>query len=287
MIQQLLRFTLNLSRTKKRLLVAVFDVIIIITSIWASFSLRLDRLYIPTPDQFWIFLLAPFIAIPIFIRLGLYRAIIRYIGFQALWAVARAVALYTFLWSSVVLLSGVQGVPRSVYILNFLLVVLLAGGSRMAARWLFLPQKGIRRKRNASRCSNVVVYGAGDAGVQLALALSHSLDQRPIAFIDDDPSLHKQDINGLKVYSFNQLSYLIDKFYVQEVLLAMPLISRSRRLEIIKMLEPYPVHVRTWPDIAAITKGTVKIEDITEVDIGDILGRDVVPPNHELLDANI
>jgi FlaA1/EpsC-like NDP-sugar epimerase len=287
MQQQLLQSILSLSRTQKSIFVAIIDVFIVIGSIWASFSLRLDKLYLPTADQTWIFLVAPLIAIPVFIRFGLYRAIIRYIGFQALWTVARAVTLYSLIWSTLVLLSGVQGVPRSVYILNLLLVVLLAGGSRMVARWLFLPHRDIRGRRIKSCSSNVVVYGAGSAGVQLASALSHSLEQRPVAFIDDEPLLHKQDINGLEVYSFAHLSYLIEKFHVQEVLLAIPSVSRSRRREIITMLEPYPVRVRTLPDLAAIAKGTVKIEDITEVDISDILGRDAVPPNHNLLGANI
>ena len=287
MIQQLLKSILTLSRVQKRFLVAIIDLFVVIGSIWASFSLRLDVLYVPTLDQLWIFLVAPLIAIPVFIRFGLYRAIIRYIGFQALWAVTRAVTLYSLIWASVVLISSVPGVPRSVYILNLILVVLFAGGSRMAARWLFLPYRDTRSRHNKSRCSNVIVYGAGSAGVQLALALSHSIEQHPVAFIDDEPLLHKQDINGLKVYSFTHLSYLIEKFHVGEVLLAIPSASRSRRREIITMLEPYPVHVRTLPDLAAIAQGTVKIEDITEVDIGDLLGRDVVPSNHKLLHANI
>lgn len=209
MIQQILKSTLSLSRSKKRFFVALIDVFIITGSIWAAFSLRLDELYVPTPDQLCIFLAAPLIAIPVFIRFGLYRAIIRYIGFKALWAVARAVTLYSLIWASFVLLSGVPGVPRSVYILNLLLVVLFAGVSRMAARWLFLPHRDLRKgRRNKSRrSSNVIVYGAGSAGMQLALALSHSRDQRPIAFIDDEPLLHKQDINGLKVYSFAHLGH--------------------------------------------------------------------------------
>ena len=156
-MQQLLKSILTLSRVQKRFLVAIIDVFIVIGSIWASFSLRLDVLYVPTLDQLWIFLAAPLIAIPVFIRFGLYRAIIRYIGFKALWAVARAVTLYSLIWASVVLISGVPDVPRSVYILNLLLVVLLAGGSRMAARWLFLPHRDIRNSYNKPNCSNVIV----------------------------------------------------------------------------------------------------------------------------------
>ena len=287
MYQPLSKFFLGLSRFHKRLVVAAADLVIVFASIWGAFSLHLDVFYIPSNAQLWIFLAAPLIAIPVFIRFGLYRAIIRYIGFQALWSVFRAVMLYALIWSSLVLLSGVGGVPRSVYILNLILVMLLVGGSRMAARWLFTPHQGSRDRRFMANVNNVVIYGAGSAGFQLASALSHSSDQRAVAFIDDASSLHNQQLNGLKIHPFTHLSRLIEKWYVKEVLLALPSTSRFRRREIIAMLEPYPVHVRTLPGLAAIASGEVKVEDISEVSIDDLLGRDVVPPNSELLSANI
>ncbi len=196
-------------------------------------------------------------------------------------------ALYSLIWASIVLISSVPGVPRSVYILNLLLVVLLAGGSRMVARWSFLPHRSSRNARKRSCCSNVIVYGAGSAGMQLASALSHSTEQRPVAFIDDEPLLHKQDISGLKVYPATYLIHLIEKFHVEEVLLAIPSASRSCRREIITMLEVCPVSVRTLPGLEAISKGIVKIQDVTDVNIADLLGRDAVPSNQELLGANI
>ena len=156
MYQPLLKEFLDLSRSRKRLVVAGADLIIIFVSIWASFSLRLDVFYIPSITQLWIFLVAPLIAIPMFIRFGLYRAIIRYIGFQALWTVFRAVMLYALIWSSLVLLSGVEGVPRSVYILNLILVMLLVGGSRMAARWLFTPHQGNRDQRFTDNVTSII-----------------------------------------------------------------------------------------------------------------------------------
>ncbi|MDH5612564.1 MAG: polysaccharide biosynthesis protein [Gammaproteobacteria bacterium] len=287
MFQSLLKDFLDLSRTRKRLVVAGADLVIVFVSIWAAFSLRLDVFYVPSTAQLWIFLVAPLIAIPVFIRFGLYRAIIRYIGFQALWTVFRAVMLYALIWSSLVLLSGVSGVPRSVYIINLILVMLLVGGSRMAARWIFTPHQGNRDRRFTDNANNVVIYGAGSAGFQLASALSYSSDQRAVAFIDDALSLHNQQLNGLKIHPFSHLSHLIEKLNVKEVLLALPSASRSRRREIIAMLEPYPVHVRTLPGLSAIANGEVKIEDISEVSIEDLLGRDVVPPNKELLGANI
>lgn len=284
---QLLKSIIGLSRKQKSIFVVVADLFIIIFSIWLAFSLRLGEFYIPVRGQIWIFLVAPVIAIPVFIRFGLYRAIIRYIGFQALWAITKAVTLYSLLWASLVLLSGVEGVPRTVYLLNLILVVLLAGGSRMSARWLFVPHRDARSSRFANRASNVIVYGAGSAGVQLALAITHSDEQNLVAFIDDDTSLYNQHINGVKVYSFTQLSGLIEKWNVQDVLLALPSASRSRRRQIITLLEAYPVHVRTLPGLSALAQGEVKIEDVSEVEIDDLLGRAVVPPNLELLDANI
>ena len=287
MSHQFLKSLLGLSRIHKNIFVAIIDLFIVVGSIWLAFCLRLDELYIPARAQLWIFLAAPLIAIPVFIRFGLYRAIIRYIGFQAIWAIVSAVTLYSLLWALLVLLSGVEDVPRSVYILNLILVMLLVGGSRMVARWVFVLFQGTRNRRITDNVDNVVVYGAGSAGAQLVSVISHSRKQQVVAFIDDDPSLHKQQINGVKVYSFTQLSHLIEKCGVRDVLLALPSASRSRRREIITLLEPYSVHVRTLPGLSAITQGEVKIEDVLEVEIDDILGRDVVPPNHELLDANI
>ena len=123
--------------------------------------------------------------------------------------------------------------------------------------------------------------------MQLASALSYSQGQQPVAFIDDDPLLHKQQLNGIRVHPFTHLSSLIEKLDVQEVLLALPSASRTRKREILALLEPYPVHVRTLPGLAALAQGEVKIEDIAEVEIDDLLGRDSVSPDHALLDANI
>ncbi len=156
-----------------------------------AFSFRLDLPYIPRTNQYWIFLAAPLIAIPIFIRMGLYRAIIRYIGFHTLWAVLKSVALYALLWSLLVLLAKVDSVPRSVYILNLLLSILCIDGNGLA-----MSRPGYIKHKN------VVIYGEGAAGMQLAVAISMSKELKLIAFIDDTPALHNLHINGLKVHGF-------------------------------------------------------------------------------------
>ncbi len=287
MTNKLINWFLGLDRSFKRLFILGLDFFMVPVVLWLTFSIRHDHLYQPTAQQFWIFLAAPLIAIPVFIRLGLYRAIMRYIGFKALWAVVKSVILYAIIWSLLVLLAKVDGIPRSIYILNALIAMLFIGGSRMAARWLFSGRAVSTFRMGSGEHKKVVIYGAGSAGMQLASALMMSSEQQPIAFIDDNPSLQNLHVNGLKIHAFSHLSYLIEVFHVQEVLLALPSISKSRRKEIISLLEPYSVHVRTIPGVSEMAQGKIKVEDIREIDIGDLLGRDSVEPNIELLNSNI
>ncbi len=272
---------------------AIADVVMLLLALWSAFALRLGEFYQPSIEIAGLILIAPAIAIPIFIRFGLYRAIVRYIGFRALWAVVQAVTLYALLWGVLEALSGVKGVPRSVILINWVVAILLIGGSRMLARWWFsgliigtgtgtgtgTDTGGLRR--------NVVIYGAGSAGIQLASALAIGREFRPVAYLDDDATLHGRLINGLAVYSFTRLGQLIADDQVEEVLLALPSVSRSRRHEIITLLEPYSVHVRTLPGVSELAQGNIKIDDVREVTIEDLLGRDPVAPNEALLHKNI
>ena len=279
---------LSRSRSLKRIITLSVDFVAIILALWLAFSLRYGVFYIPALPQLWIFLLAPFVAIPIFIKAGLYRAIVRYLGMQALWTIIKASSLYAVLFAVIVLLTGVEHVPRTVYGINALILMLFAGGSRYIARWWFanslIDDSFKTQKRHIPP---VIIYGAGDSGAQMVAALKMSRQLRPVAFIDDESSLHRQQINGLTVYSFNQLSYLIDKFGAVDVLLSMPSISRSKRHQIIRLLEPYPVHVRTLPRLADLAEGKVTVADIQEVDIADLLGRESVAPIATLLNSNI
>jgi len=267
---------------------ALADLLMLLFALWSAFSLRWGTWFIPSQQETWLILAAPLLAIPVFIRFGLYRAIIRYIGFKALWAVMQAVSLYALLWALMVLLSGVQGIPRSVTLINWVVALLLIGGSRMVARWYFLdsiitdipPDKRNKQK-------NIVIYGAGSAGIQLASVLSYSNNFKPVAFIDDKSDFHNQNIGSLRVRPFHALGGLIEDHDIEEVLLAIPSASRGRRNEVIKSLEPYPVHVRTLPAMTDIAGGEIKIEDIKEVEIEDLLGRDQVAPEYDLMKKNL
>lgn len=277
------------SRTSKRVITLFVDVVALIVALWLAFSLRYGEFYSPEPSQLWIFLLAPGLAIPVFIRLGLYRAIVRYIGIDALYTIFKAVAQYTLLLATVVLISGSLAgvVPRTVYGINALLVMLFVGGSRLLARWWFSSLDGRSRSIPKKIASNVIIYGATSSGIQITEALRRSHQQKPVAFVDDAGQLQNQIINGLVVYPSEKLDYLIEKFAVSEILIAIPAASRQRRNEIIQLLESYPVHVRTLPDLSELAEGKVSVSDIREVDIADLLGRDQVAPIAELLHANI
>ncbi len=261
------------------------DIAILFFSLFAAFSLRLGEFYLPPFPTFWLILLAPILAIPIFVHFGLYHAVIRYIGFQAIWAVVKAVFLYALVWGVLVFLSGIEGIPRSVILINWALALLFIGGSRMAARWVVSEQ--LHRPASESNKIPVVIYGAGEAGRQLRAALAQSYEFKPVAFIDDDRALRKQQIAGLRIYARYDLDNLIQQYQVQQVLVAIPSLIRSQRNAILSQLEGYPVHVRTLPGVAELAQGRVKTEDLREVSIADLLGRDSVAPNKKLLQATI
>ncbi len=276
---------LNFRRGTKRSIVLLIDLLLIPLALWVSFSLRLGEFYLPTGELVYLFLVVPFIAIPIFVRFGLYRAIIRYIGFLAMWAVVKSVSLYTLVWGAVVLLSAIPGVPRSVLLINWFVTLLLVGGSRALARWWL--SGNLKFNQNNIAKKQVAIYGAGAAGIQIAAGLSGSPDFNPVAFVDDKRSLQGNFIRGLPVYPPSRLSNIIEDLTISEVLLAMPSVPRSQRSKIISTLEPFAVHVTTLPGMDDLASGKVKVEDVREVGIRDLLGRDQVAPDLELLFANV
>ncbi len=281
---------IGLRRQAKAFILISADVFFAVFALWAALSLRWGWLYIPKGNEWYLFVAAPAMAVPIFVKLGLYRAIIRYIEVRALWTIIQATTLYALVFAFVLYESGIKGVPRTVLPLNWLNMMLLVGGSRFLARWwlgeVYLNLGGGREVKTHSK-KNVVIYGAGNAGVQLASALGYGREFRPIAFIDDDALLHKQKVNGLRIYPLSSLRNLIERHQVSDVLLAMPSANRARKSEIIRLLEPFAVHVMSMPGLSDIAQGKVTVDTLQEVDIGDLLGRDAVAPDQSLLHANI
>jgi len=214
-------------------------------------------------------------------QFGLYHGIVRFLGLQALWAIVKAVSLYALIWGIIGFMSAIEGIPRSVILINWLLAILSIGGLRMIARWMLSGANDLTDQKN------VIIYGAGSAGRQLANALLQSREYKPVAFIDDAKDLISQHINGIKVYSIDRVELLIQKYNVDEALLALPSASRQRRNEIINFLEPYPILVRILPGVSELAQGKIEVEDLRTVSIDDLLGREPVKPQQSLLQENI
>ncbi|MBK5414540.1 polysaccharide biosynthesis protein [Pseudomonas sp. TH31] len=286
-------FLLGLPRSQKRLLQVATDAVLVWVALWLAFIVRLgiDDMYNPLKAHFWLFAFAPVIAIPLFIRFGMYRAVMRYFGNDALIAIIKAVSLSSLILAVVVYwYSNHQAVvPRSIIFNYWWLSLVIIGGLRLAMRQYFMGDwftaaQHVPFANRDDGATKVAVYGAGVAGNQLVAALRMGRVMRPVAFIDDDASIADRSISGLQVYKPKHIQQMIDVTGAEEVLLALPSSTRARRREILNLLEGFPLHVRSVPNFTDLASGRVKVEDIQEVDIADLLGRDSVPAQPELLE---
>lgn len=278
-------YLLTLPRPLKRALALGADAFVCAITVWMAFNLRLESWTVWSPAHFTAFLGAVAIALPLFIVFGLYRAIFRYAGLPALMTVLKAVALYAVLYCLAFAVVGVPGVPRTVGILQPLLLLLGVTLSRAFVRyWLGGIYLGIVHRERLPR---VLIYGAGSAGRQLAAALKTSPELVVVGLLDDDDRLHGQVLNGLKIYNPATVVALVAKLRVTQVFLAIPSVSRARRNEILELVRSARVQVRTLPGVLELAQGKVQVSDLKELDIEDLLGRDPVPPNPLMLAKNI
>jgi len=273
----------RLTIRKKFIAVMAMDGILLSISLWAAFALRFSAWW-PQEMQHsaWIFVLAPLIAFPIFVRSGLYRAILNYISTKAYTAIASAVSLQAILLLGVSVLFGTNGLPLTVFAIYWLASLTLVGGSRAILRAMF---QWLIRVKHPSK--NVIVYGAGTAGAELAESLQAGLEYNPIAFIDDKHKLHGTEIRGVTVFPTTKLESLVKKYNVKQLLLAVPSAPLARRRELINYLQDFPVHVKTIPSLRDIISGRSRIADLRDIEIEDILGRNSVEPDVDLLSACI
>lgn len=286
----------GLPRRQKRFLQVVVDIVLVWGALWLAFVVRLgfDDLNNPFVVHLWLFLSAPVIAIPLFVHFGMYRAVMRYFGNDALIAIIKAVSLSALLLALVVYLySNHQTVvPRSIVFNYWWLSMVIIGGLRLAMRqyfqgdWFTAAQHVPFTSRNDG-LTKVAIYGAGAAGNQLVAALRLGRVMRPVAFVDDDSGISDRIISGLQVYKPKRIQQMINETGAEELLLAIPSSTRARRREILGYLEGYPLHVRSVPGFMDLASGRVKVDDIQEVDIADLLGRDPVPAQPELLERCI
>ena len=266
-------------RALKQLVVVALDLVLALFATWLAYTLRLDALHWPSGPQWWVYLLAPLLSIPIFIRFGLYRAIFRYTGQAALQATGVAVLIYGVILTGILLWMQWPMVPRSLGVLQPLIFLFLVGASRALARF-WLVDLGHTAAQVGGR---LLIYGAGTAGVQTAAALRLSHQYALLGFVDDDVAKIGRSINGVPVFAPNEVPQVVVRQGVTDILLALPSATRDRRNAILTSLRPLPVHIRTLPGMSDLASGRVTVQDFRELDLEDLLGRDPVPPDTALL----
>ncbi len=276
---------LKLPRGNKRVILATLDFVLLSFALWFSISLRYNTIYVP-PSWAAALLLAaaPVISVATFAIFRLYKHVTRYLGYHAYGRLIGCLWLSVLIWSLIVFMSGQHGVPRSVILGYGILATLLIMGSREAAAML-LQSAGIRPSALPldGEPRSVIIYGTGQLGVQLFESLRHVSSHNAVAFVDAEPSLWRQYVAGLKVHSPHKIGHLIERHDVKEVFLALPEGQRSERRRILKELELQPVTVKILPAVGDIASGRVSVSDLRPLQVDDLLGRDKVPANLELL----
>lgn len=276
---------LDLSRHKKRAILAAADFMALSLVLWGVISVRYSEFYVPPAWSATLLLFAaPLLTIVTMAHMGLYRFVTRYLGSRGHGRIVAGVAVSVLIWSLLVFMSGQLGIPRSVVISYGLLGSLVVIASRYVVGWMLktsgivLPVFDDKAERHP-----VIIYGAGQMGLDLATALYRARSREVVGFCDNSPSLWGQYVGGFRVYRPERLGPTIERYNVKEVLLAIPAQDRNERRLVLKELENYPVAVKIMPSLDEIASGRVSVTDLRPLEVEDLLGRDPVPPNTELL----
>jgi len=272
----------NLPRFWKRSILLSFDFVALGVALWLAYCVRYGIWSPPvTIDQFEVILTGPVVALPIFVRMGLYRAVIRYLPERALWTIVQAMTLAALCWVALAFLSElvVHGyVPRSVPLIYWLLGMFFIAGSRFLAKAILGRSGNMEPNRRS-----VVIYGAGEAGAQLAAALGRERSTFIVGFIDDSKNLHGRDIAGFRVFPPGYLGRLVSQYGVGEVILSIPSLGLARRREIVTEIGRHGIRLRTLPPLSEVARGKYLVNRVREIDIDELLGRSSVPPDSGLL----
>ena len=275
---------INLPRYAKRVLAIILDLGLCILCTWLAFYIRLEQFIKINDVTILAVLISIILAIPIFWLMGLYKTMFRFLGSSIILTVFVAIFSYSLLYFAVIGIYGIQGIPRSIGILQPVLLFLGIISSRIIIKYLFISNFNFKNSKNKK---NVLIYGAGDAGRQLLTSLENNLEMKVVGFLDDNHQFHKQIVLGQTVYNPLKINKLIKKKNVDIILLALPLITRIKRNQVINSLSRYKVTVKTLPRIQDIVDGKISVSDIKDFTIEDLLSREQVQPNLELLSQNI
>ena len=273
----------NLSRQKKQAIMISADVCFLLFAIWLSFALRLGDIWSDKLESnLWILILIPTVSIPIFIKLGLYRSVLKFMGTKVIVTAFQAITITSLILGFIMMIFREADMPRTVILIFWCVSSILIVIGRFIFKGLLYSWDNYVNNRKPT-----IIYGAGSAGAQLVESLRKNHEYAPIAFIDDDVSKHGTFINFTKVYAFKELKNIIDKRNAKNILLAIPSLSANGKRDLLKKLSKYPVEVKLLPSLSSLVEGKVSIENIRHVEVQDILGRVPVSPKSKLLKKNI
>lgn len=273
----------DLPRSNKRLLVFSFDASALCVAMLLSILMRQGAGFSLDTPLLVILILTPLIGIALLALSGVYRTVVRHLGHEVIVDIIKSISLTTIFLICFSFMARYDNISRTIF-LNFWFIALFTiTGGRLSARYLFTNY--LHHKRYARK--SVIIYGAGKAGTSLQIALLKGINYKPVAFIDDDKSIQKLYIGGLKVYKPRDIQYLIKEYDIKEILLAMPASSGNRRRDVLSKLADFPVAIKTVPSLSQMIAGTAKVDEIKELEIEDLLGRSPVPPVENLLTKNI
>jgi FlaA1/EpsC-like NDP-sugar epimerase len=276
---------LELPRWVKQFAAMLIDVVCALLATWLAFSLRLDEWHTLIAEQKMAYILAVALSIPIFFQYGVYKTVLRFTGAHTLALMSKAVGIYGVLYFTAIFMLASPYIYRSIGLVQPIIMFILMALARVAASLAL----GFRSYGNNGRpvLGTLLIYGAGHSGMQIASALRQSGQYFLAGYIDDSTQYQGSNINGLIVYPPKEIARLIDTHGVTDILLAMPSIDRARRNAILSDLRELQVHVRSLPDLVDLAQGHVTVLDIKELDPDDLLGREPVAPNRELIEKNI
>lgn len=275
----------QLARWKKRAIVILLDILLCVQSIWIAYSLRIGVWVLWDFAIQKIVLACILLMVPVFVLSGVYNAIFRYAGTGMMKILIRAFAIYSALIAFTFVVVGIDGVPRTIGLMQPVVFLFLVGLSRVTARYLMVDILG--RNQFDGEVKNVLIYGAGSAGQQLAASMRSEPAMRLCGYIDDDRRLDGQRLDGDKVFWSGHLRELIEKRNITNILLALPRINRRKRRAIVERVREFKVHVQTLPNMQEIISGKIAFSDIRELEIEDLLGREPVLPNELLFGRTI
>ena len=286
MISLLRDKVVNFKLFTKQIIMVTVDVVLLICASFFSFSIRLNELYFINEFKYFLIYLIPLVSIPIFIRYNLYREKIRFIGINFLLQIFKAVAFYSLLWGFIIILIGLDLLPRSVIVIQWILALIFITISKFLAQ-NFLYSSSTNRSQRILNSENILIYGAGSAGIQLASSIQYNDNYNLVGFIDDNKKIINQRINGVDVYSVKAIEKLKTRHKLNQIFIAMPSLNKKRKEIIINRVNKYDLIIKTVPGLNQLTEKNFKIDDLKVLNIEDLLGREEIFPDQKLMQKNI